>query len=92
MDTNACIRFLARQDMILISPDAVQATEEYKMFVQHLTEKTPVDHQLGFQRHAGNRRGRLAVSIPMVKQDGQWFFDTAAGKEEILARRIGGTK
>jgi hypothetical protein len=27
--------------------------------------------------------------IPLVKQDGQWFFDTAAGREEILARRIG---
>jgi hypothetical protein len=27
--------------------------------------------------------------IPLVKADGQWFFDTAAGKEEILNRRIG---
>jgi hypothetical protein len=27
--------------------------------------------------------------IPLVKQDGQWFFDTAAGAEEILNRRIG---
>jgi len=24
-----------------------------------------------------------------VKQDGQWLFDTDAGKEEILNRRIG---
>jgi hypothetical protein len=27
--------------------------------------------------------------IPLVKQGGQWFFDSAAGKQEILARRIG---
>jgi len=27
--------------------------------------------------------------IPLVKDGGQWRFDTAAGKEEILARRIG---
>ena len=27
--------------------------------------------------------------IPMVKQGGKWIFDTAAGKEEILNRRIG---
>jgi hypothetical protein len=27
--------------------------------------------------------------IPLVKEDGQWFFDTAAGGEEILNRRIG---
>jgi len=27
--------------------------------------------------------------IPLVKTNGEWRFDTAAGKEEILARRIG---
>ena len=27
--------------------------------------------------------------IPLAQRDGQWSFDTAAGREEILARRIG---
>jgi hypothetical protein len=27
--------------------------------------------------------------IPIVMKDGQWFFDTEAGKEELLNRRIG---
>jgi len=27
--------------------------------------------------------------IPLVKVDGQWFFDTAAGKEEMINRHIG---
>jgi hypothetical protein len=27
--------------------------------------------------------------IPLAQKDGQWSFDTAAGREEILARRIG---
>jgi hypothetical protein len=27
--------------------------------------------------------------IPIVKKDGAWFFDTAAGREEIINRRIG---
>jgi hypothetical protein len=27
--------------------------------------------------------------IPLVRKDGQWRFDTAAGREEILYRRIG---
>lgn len=32
----------------------------------------------------------LAFPIPLKKNTaGQWFFDTAAGKDEILARRIG---
>jgi hypothetical protein len=32
----------------------------------------------------------FAFPIPLTKNDsGQWFFNTAAGKDEILARRIG---
>jgi hypothetical protein len=29
------------------------------------------------------------LPIPIVRKDGMWKFDTAAGREEILARRIG---
>lgn len=29
------------------------------------------------------------MPIPIVKRGGQWFFDTAAGRREILYRRIG---
>ncbi|HUD46290.1 MAG TPA: DUF2950 domain-containing protein [Candidatus Baltobacteraceae bacterium] len=29
------------------------------------------------------------MPIPLVKADGQWHFDTAAGKEEIINRQIG---
>jgi hypothetical protein len=29
------------------------------------------------------------VPIPLIRKDGTWRFDTAAGRQEILARRIG---
>jgi Protein of unknown function (DUF2950) len=29
------------------------------------------------------------LPIPIVKQDGKWFFDTKVGREEILNRRVG---
>ena len=29
------------------------------------------------------------MPIPIVSQDGRWYFDAAAGKEEVLRRRIG---
>lgn len=29
------------------------------------------------------------MPIPIVSQDGRWYFDAAAGREEILRRRIG---
>lgn len=32
---------------------------------------------------------RWPFPIPLVKEDSRWRFDTAAGKEEVLARRIG---
>ncbi|MBS0319395.1 MAG: DUF2950 domain-containing protein [Proteobacteria bacterium] len=31
-------------------------------------------------------------AFPLVQANGQWHFDTAAGKEELLARRIGGNE
>ena len=33
--------------------------------------------------------GNWPVPIPMVKKDNGWVFDTAAGKDELLYRRIG---
>jgi hypothetical protein len=35
--------------------------------------------------------GRTAwpVPLPMVQREGQWIFDVPAGREEVLARRIG---
>jgi hypothetical protein len=45
---------------------------------------------------AGLGRATLVVGfeewpfpIPLVKERGKWRFDTAAGKEEVLARRVG---
>ena len=29
------------------------------------------------------------MAVPLVKADGQWHFDSAAGKQEIIARHIG---
>jgi hypothetical protein len=29
------------------------------------------------------------MPIPLVRKDGKWYFDTAAGKDEIVSRRIG---
>ena len=88
-DTNAMHLIFGPAGHELISPDVVQATEEYKMFVQHLTEKTELitnsDSNITLEFGADG----WPFPIPLVKQDGQWFFDTAAGKEEILARRIG---
>jgi Protein of unknown function (DUF2950) len=88
-DTNALDLIFGPTGKELVSPDVVQATEEYKIFVQRLAEK----QQLLTNSAAGLT---LAIGldgwefpIPLVEQGGQWFFDTSAGRQEILARRIG---
>jgi hypothetical protein len=88
-DTNAIHAIFGPVGHELISPDVVQATEEYKTFVQRLTEKTQL-----FSHSESNVVLEIGADgwpfpIPIVKQDGQWFFDAAAGKDEVLARRIG---
>jgi hypothetical protein len=88
-DTNALHSIFGPAGHELISPDVVQATEEYKMFVQRLTEKTQLvtnsDANITLEIGADG----WPFPIPLAKQDGNWFFDTAAGREEVLARRIG---
>jgi hypothetical protein len=88
-DTNAMHSIFGAEGQALISPDVVQATEGFKMFVQHLTEKTQLvtnsDSNLTLEIGADG----WPFPIPLVKQNGQWFFDTAAGSKEILARRVG---
>ena len=88
-DTNALHLIFGPEGQALISPDAVQATEGFKMFVEHLTEKTQLvtnsDSNVTLEIGADG----WPFPIPLVQQDGQWFFDTAAGGREILARRVG---
>lgn len=88
-DTNALHSIFGPEGHGLISPDVVQATAAFKIFVQHLTEKaqlvTNSDSNVTLEIGAN----AWPFPIPLVKQNGQWFFDTAAGGKEILARRIG---
>jgi hypothetical protein len=88
-DTNALHSIFGPAGHDLISPDVVQATEEYKMFVQRLTEKTQLINHSDSNVTLEIGADGWPFPIPLVKQNGQWFFDTAAGKEEVLARRIG---
>jgi hypothetical protein len=88
-DTNAMHSIFGAEGQALVSPDVVQATEGFNLFVQHLTEKTQLvtnsDSNLTLEIGADG----WPFPIPLVNRDGQWFFDTTAGREEILARRIG---
>jgi hypothetical protein len=88
-DTNAIHAIFGAEARELVSPDVVQATEEFETFVQRVGEQarftTNGDTSLTLEIGAD----AWTFPIPLVTENGHWFFDTAAGKTEILDRRIG---
>jgi len=88
-DTNALHAIFGPEGHQLISPDVVQATEEFKRFVGRLTEKTQLITNSDASMTLEIGADAWPFPIPLVQQNGQWFFDTAAGRAEILNRRIG---
>lgn len=88
-DTNSMHAIFGPEGHQLVSPDAVQATNDYRVFVQRLKEKVQLatNSDASFTLDLG--ADGWPFPIPLVKQGGQWFFDTAAGRQEILNRRIG---
>jgi hypothetical protein len=71
------------------SPDRVQAANEQNAFAASLKEGTQIVRESDSRCviEVGDRH--WPFPIPIVKKDGRWFFDTQAGKEEVLNRRIG---
>jgi DUF2950 family protein len=74
---------------IVSSGDAVADASARNRVVEAYDAK----HQVVME---GNDKGVLVIGredwpfpIPLVRKDGTWRFDTAAGREEILYRRIG---
>ncbi len=88
-DTNALNAIFGPEGHDLVSPDIVQATEESKLFVQRLTEKTRISTLSDSSVMLEIGADGWPFPIPVVKQVDRWFFDTVAGRSEILNRRIG---
>jgi hypothetical protein len=73
----------------LLSGDAVQDAAESEEFARHVAEKTGLVKENDSKVIISIGNENWPFPIPLVKTNGQWFFDTEAGKEEILNRRIG---
>jgi hypothetical protein len=73
---------------IILSGDPVEDQKGHEWFLKHYEEKNRLEEASGkFTLHVGNDDWPLP--IPIVKAGNGWRFDTEAGKQEILARRIG---
>jgi len=73
----------------LVSPDLVQASDESNLFIKRLKQKVQLFNNSDSNITLEIGDDSWPFPIPLVKQDGKWFFDSNAGKQEILARRIG---
>jgi len=76
---------------IVSSEDPVMDKERALAFAAKAKEKQAIEIDPGNPNHAILSFGEDAfpLPIPIVKTDGKWSFDTEAGREEILHRRIG---
>jgi hypothetical protein len=89
-DPRGLVRVLGSgSDAIVASGDRVADAATRKRVVEAYDAK----HQVAME---GADKAVLVIGqeewpfpIPLVRKDGAWAFDTAAGREEILARRIG---
>lgn len=88
-DTNALHAIFGPEGHKLVSPDAVQATEEFQRFVKRLTEKTRLITNSDASLTLAIGSDDWPFPIPLVQGQGHWSFDTEAGRLEILNRRIG---
>jgi len=88
-DTNALRDILGPGSEDLQNSDRIQAKTELNTFSSALVE---TNHLV----HVSDTRVILEVGddlwpfpVPIVKRDGGWYFDTDAGKDELLSRRVG---
>jgi len=88
-DTNALHLIFGPTGHTLVSADVVEAVTEREVFAQRLAEKIQLVRESDANQVLHLGADGWTFPIPLVKEDGRWFFDTEAGKEEILNRRIG---
>jgi hypothetical protein len=73
----------------LLTGDAAQDARNHQKFAVALAEscKPVPEGEDKITLEVGTNE--WPMPIPLVKANGQWHFDTAAGKEEVIARHIG---
>ena len=74
----------------LVTGDKVQDAAAFQQFARAIAQMCAPVHQGDDKVILNIGDQNWPFPIPLVKKgDGQWFFDTAAGKEEIVNRHIG---
>jgi hypothetical protein len=73
----------------LVPTDQVQAANAVKKFVEEYNAGHRLVPRSETEKVLEIGKDNWPFPIPLAKKDGRWFFDTEAGKQELLNRRIG---
>jgi hypothetical protein len=76
---------------IVTTRDTVADRNSIRAFAARAAQKMSLEPSRGKQNARTLLVGKdnWPLPIPIVEANGQWYFDTAQGKQEILTRRIG---
>lgn len=73
----------------IVNPDAVQAANEFATFASALSDTNRLVRESDTRRVLELGAEHWPFPVPIVQKEHRWFFDTAAGADELLNRRIG---
>jgi len=88
-DTNALHAIFGPTAHGLVSSDVVEAATERQLFMDRVNAKVTLVPESDSKQELQLGADGWPFPVPLVKEGGQWHFDTEAGKEEVLNRRIG---
>lgn len=88
-DTNALRVIFGPVGVEIENPDRVQAANELRAFNAAVNQHRRLVYESDAQWVLEIGDNSWPFPVPIVKRNGQWFFDTEAGKDELLNRRIG---
>ena len=88
-DTNALRMIFGPSAADIENPDRVQAASELSEFNAAVNQQQRLVHETDSKCVLEIGANSWPFPVPIVKRNGQWFFDTEAGKDELINRRIG---
>src|SRR3954471_3827005 len=88
-DKNALQEIFGSHCDEFLTGDDAQDTDNFKNFSNALNQKCVPVERTSEQVILEIGTERWPFPIPLAKENGRWFFNTEAGKEEILNRHIG---
>src|SRR5215218_1253312 len=88
-DSNALHALFGPAGAELENPDRIQSTHEIDTFTAAFNRTNRLSRLSDSQYVLEVGADLWPFPVPIVKKDGRWLFDTEAGKDELLGRRIG---